>query len=853
MPQEPSISPAKNAADAVRAALVDLFLMPTPEETLRRACAAFRDLFGARSCWMHGMPLAYEPEPDIPAPADATYVTAESASPADPPPSRDTIRALYGAAGGLGIDDASRIVRRLLVNGKPWGLLFIDGPSPAAAADETVHDLFRQLLDAVQGLLCHIVRGERLRSARAFFGQIADELPGAIFLVNRSHRIVFLNDKTEKLARMARDQIMRDGCFGLFCDHKTNFAKCPGHASLYSGEPWDGEVDLDSRHYVVHIRPLRVGDRIPYSVIVLDDQTESHRQRELLKKTIDRISVLLDQSTRIRRCLASFATAEDADAIYSTALREAITLFHSPYTFLCRFEPDGSLVRIRGEFGENVPETSFLTPEVRGAIARRFSYAGELFYERGQKENHDADIESMLEASNTRSVYFAAIRLNGKAWGYLGSLSNATKPLTLSDIEIRRDIVNLVEIAVSRASLVAEVAKREKALVKAAEEASASARAKTMFLATMSHEIRTPLNAIIGFAEALGRDEALDEEARGYSAGITRSATALLDLLNDILDLSKLEAGGTQMRTGQCDLPAISREIASIFRYSANARGIELRDSVPEPFPLLRLDGPRIRQVLLNLVGNAVKFTRRGSVEWSAAYAPAANGTVSLSIDVRDTGEGIPKDRQEAIFDPFVQVEGFRPDARAGQKGTGLGLPIVKRLVEACGGTISVQSEVGKGSTFSIRIGSVETIDAPARKTQEAAPPERTLAGLGEEFLPLIVDDIALNLEILALHFRSLGRKNVVKASSGAEALEKMRERRPSIVLTDLWMPGMDGAKLAREIRNDPAFKGIPVVAVTADNDASASFDASIFDAILVKPISTKRLADCISSLIPNE
>ena len=854
----------KSAADAIQTALVDLFLMPSPEETVRRACIAVRDIFHARRCWMHGLPLAYDPGPDLSLPGEATYCSSDSDTP--PPISPDVLRNLYTSAQapfpkGLaptGPADAapsapapgsSRILRPLSVNGSPWGILAVEDPSPDDAASPAVQELFRSFTTAIEGLLNHITRGERLRVARQLIEKVAEELPVAVFLVNRTHQIVFLNRRTLEIAHMTREEIIRKGCFGPFCDQQAHYEKCPGHASLHTGEPWDGEADIEGHHYKVSVRPLHIGDTIPYSVVILGDDTEAFHQRHVLANTIGRITTLLDRSTRIRHCLESFATSERPEDILSIALREAIALFHSPYTFLVRFQPDGSLVRVHSQFSNEDYNTSFLTPETRGRIARHFPDATDLVYQRGQTDPHDDDIEDMLAASGSQSVYFGAINLNGKKWGYLGSLSNEKGPFSTSDLEIRHDIVNLVEIAVHRASLVAEIASREKSLVEAAEQARASAKAKTMFLATMSHEIRTPLNAIIGFAEILGRSEGLSDEARECSDGITRSANTLLDLLNDILDLSKLESGATVMRRGQCNLPAIFKEMATIFRYSAHVRGISLEYDIPATFPLLLLDGPRIRQVLLNLVGNAVKFTEHGFVKWTASCTPAANGAVDLAIDVQDSGIGIPADRLDTIFDPFVQVSNFRPDARANQNGTGLGLSIVQRLVSACGGTVSVQSAVGKGSRFSIRVENVETIAQTAPAPASASAEGLTL---GPDFVPLLVDDIDLNLHILALHLRSLGSAAPLLAKSGQEALDAIRKHRPSIVFTDLWMPGMDGAALARAIRTNPALAGIPVVAVTADSDASASFDASVFDDILVKPLVTEKVAECIANLLHN-
>ena len=566
---------------------------------------------------------------------------------------------------------------------------------------------------------------------------------------------------------------------------------------------------------------------------------------------IPRLEYLLQVNAKIRDCIARFATENDANAIFSGVLATISDLFHSTYAFLLRFTPDGGLVRTHASFRSPEYDQDYLTPQIRGDIARRFSLRDELLYRLEQKEEHDDDLDVLLSRARSSNGYFAAIHANGEVWGYLGILSDNEAPFAPDEDVLRRDIVNLLEIAVRRTILIAEIERKEKDLAAAAEEARQAARAKTMFLATMSHEIRTPLNAIIGFAEILGRSGNLSDEARECSDGITRSANALLDLLNDILDLSKIEAGATDVFQGECDLPALFRELATVFRYTALAKGIELRHSIPGDMPPLRLAGPRIRQILLNLIGNSVKFTNSGYIEWTASYAPNGPDAISLAIDVRDTGVGIPPDRIATVFDPFTVANSLHPDSRT-KKSIGLGLLIVKRLVEACGGTVSVESALGTGSVFHIRINRVATLprhsDAP-RQTPAETSAEPVV---GPSFLPLLVDDIDLNLHILALHLRSLGIHDTLQAESGEAALEIARQRRPSIVFTDLWMPGMDGAQLARAIRSDPALAGIPVVAVTADDDASASFDASVFDDILVKPLVTEKIADCLARLFPN-
>ena len=875
MPANPTSPSSETPRDVVLRALAELNLQPGPAAAQVRVCLAVRELFGADRAWLSGRSLAYDPEvPALVAPDSRTYAEslADGASSPSAPARESLFPALCaqaaeapgpslfarsatatGAAAELlaAIGASALLVRPLRVRGVLWGHL---ATADAAGFEPSADALaaFETLAASVEGLIGHMEVEARLGLSRTISEQIIEDIPVALFAVDAEHRIARLNERTARIAGMDKGRILREGCFGLFCDKKTHFEKCPGHASLHTGDPWDGEADLDGRHYRVAVRPLRVDGRTPLSLVTLDDQTDVAKHRKLIEKMVPRLEYLLETGDRIRDCIARFATTnQEPDEVFSSVLSTIVETAGATYAFICRFDPDGSLVRTHAKVRSPEYDRDYITPKVRGEIARRFSDRREMFYRLGQEEDRVAEIDSMLVRARSTSVYFAAIVFEEHVWGYLGILSDKDRELGQDEFRVRRDFVNLLEIAVRRANLLAEVDRKEKGLVAAVEEARRAAQAKTMFLATMSHEIRTPLNAIVGFSDILAREKGLPASARESVEGISRSAAALLALLNDVLDLSKLETtGAADMLRGECDLGALFRDMDTVFRYSARAKGLVLRPSIPANFPRLRLSGQRMRQILLNLIGNAVKFTERGYVAWTAAWEPAGGDAVSLAIDVSDTGIGIPADRLEAVFDPFVQAGTIRPDARS-TPGTGLGLPIVRRLVEACGGDIRVESEPGRGSVFRIRIGRVETLPPEAPRPAEPAAAPRAPLDL-DGFVPLLVDDIPLNLRILELHFRALGVSETIQVSSGIEALGAMRDRRPSAVFTDLWMPGMDGAALARAIRADPAFRGIPVVAVTADNDVAASFDASVFDDVLVKPIGTDGVAACLARILPS-
>ena len=386
--------------------------------------------------------------------------------------------------------------------------------------------------------------------------------------------------------------------------------------------------------------------------------------------------------------------------------------------------------------------------------------------------------------------------------------------------------------------MIALLVRQTKRANRAAKEAEDHAQAKTRFLAMMSHELRTPLNAVIGFAEFLSDMNIDEEKRREYIDGILLSSNALLDLINDILDLSKLEAGAMNMRSGVCDVAQILRELPAIFGYRVRRHGVKLRIDAPdaESLPIVELAQQGVRQILINLVGNAAKFTEQGEIAVKVAWDGARR---NLHLEVSDTGCGISQEKMARLFDPFIQDIASRMQSSAGEiKGTGLGLPIVKRMVDNAGGTISAKSEIGKGTTFVIDIPDLVLV-------QNVSMAPRTVDKAISGVLPdrvLVVDDMTMNRKILGIHLANLKIKDIRYAENGERAVEIMNEWIPDVVLTDMWMPKMDGTQLAETMRRDRRLAQIPVVAVTADVDIGSTYDMSLFAKVISKPVTGDKL-----------
>ncbi len=421
------------------------------------------------------------------------------------------------------------------------------------------------------------------------------------------------------------------------------------------------------------------------------------------------------------------------------------------------------------------------------------------------------------------------------------------------EIELIEAVSAQVGIAIAQAQFLKQEKQQRReltiqnyALEKATQEAKAASEAKSAFLANMSHEIRTPMNAILGFTDLL-KDLITEDQALIFLESIASSGRTLLALINDILDLSKIESGKLNINYEPIDLRLLITEIQQIFSQKASQKNIKLIVEYQQDFPeRIAFDEVRLRQILFNVVGNALKFTDKGYICISANYQRNLdNSTIEMILTVEDTGIGIAPQEQIIIFDAFIQSES-KTTRKYG--GTGLGLAITKRLVKMLQGKVKLNSKLGKGSSFTFIFPEVNVLDYQI--SQSPSQQDKNLS----QFSPmkiLAVDDVRSNLALIQGYFRHTNHQ-ILLAKDGIEALQMTKEHKPDLILLDLIMPNLNGEEVATILKSDSTTKNIPIIILTAsafqEEQESLKY---LCQGYLHKPIHIYQLVEEIKKIMP--
>ena len=578
-----------------------------------------------------------------------------------------------------------------------------------------------------------------------------------------------------------------------------------------------------------------------------------------------RIQVLcVDDHPIVRQGIATLLSVEPDMALVAEAAngREAIQQFraHRPDVTLMDLQMPGmsgldAIAAIRAEFPE--ARIIVLTTYAGDAQAQRALQAGARGYllknalhkelleairavHSGRKalpSEESFELAGQVTDESLTPREISVLRFIAQGSGY----PEIAKALAMDEEAVEGLVRSILSKLEAHDRTLAGAAETERGLVEAERAArhaaEAANRAKSQFLADMSHELRTPLNAVLGYAQLLTMDGGLSaRQARGLDT-IHKSGQHLLELINDILDLARIEAGRTELNPEAVNLRELLQTVVNLMRVKADEKRLAFVFEAGAGLPgAVMADERRLRQVLLNLLGNAIKFTDQGTVTLRADAQGTGPGQVLLRLEVEDTGVGMRPEEMQRIFEPFEQVG----DAQRRAGGTGLGLAITRALVNDMGGQVHVSSEPGRGSRFSVEL------PLPVVQPAEAAP-RQAAAGVpryqGPARRVLVVDDVVANRDLMCDFLTKAGFQ-VAQASDGSELLAAAKSFRPDLILMDSVMPSVDGLEATRRLRRDAGLAAVPVIAVSASATAehrAACLQAGV-NVFLTKPVSLETL-----------
>ena len=747
----------------------------------------------------------------------------------------------------------------ILTDGELWGLIAVhqcEKPRHWQTAEiESLNQIAVQLAIGIkQSTLYEQAQAEikerqgaemALRESQHFVQQIADTSPNLLYIFDiEKQSNIYSNREIGQILGYSSEEIKNMGNNLLpTIIHSDDLAKLPEHFQKFETAKDEDILELEYRlrnargewRYLLGRETVfaRNPQGKPTQILgTASDVTNLKQTEEALREGVEREKALAVAIQRMRQSL-------EIDSIFTATTEELREFLQCSRVAIYRFDANYS-----GEFvaeSAAAEELSLIRtsdrklylnsdppPDCRlQAVLKSSQQWQDSYLQETQGENlKDCLVVDDIDRANFNECYLERLKefkirayiivpifCCCKLWGLLAAYESAApRHWKTNEQNVAIEIGNQLEVALQQAELLKQTQEQSEALERAAVAADAANRAKSEFLASMSHELRTPLNAILGFTQLMSRDRALSREHQEQLKTINRAGEHLLALINDILEMSKIEAGRTTLNENTFNLATMLESLESMLRLKAQSKGLQLIFDIAEDLPLVvEADEGKLRQVLINIIGNAIKFTKSGGVSLRAGVETSEPPNFQLRFEIEDTGPGIAPEEMDSLFEAFAQTK----TGRESQQGTGLGLPISRKFVELMGGEIRVSSTVGKGTLFSFDI---LTTGCSNDKICVRKVPEQKVTSIVNDtnkYRILVVDDLSNNRQFLVALLTSIGFE-VREAENGEAALSAWSNWKPHLILMDMRMPVIDGYEATKQIKATEEGQTTIVIALTA-------------------------------------